>query len=339
MPDIQKSETQVFDPILGFAPITDAYELTDATLAHRPNRWWLYLAGQRTTDAGVHLFSASLPEGAPLSATGWILTPDPQDPTRIALLASQENSKTWDLQGGRHCPSYVKGWDPHRREWVERIYYAGSAEQLWGPYTIGYLEWNGDTGGNQSGGDERWIDQPTPVFTANEPWERGSVYEPNLIYHDGKWKLWYVAGSNQDDYLVHGYSESEDGATNWTPHQLFAPPDLKLFDFCVLERPTGFEAIFSRVWVSKSAPPAETGLWWCHSKTPSPQLSDWSTPIQIMTAEDRGWHSAPWKPTFRYSDSAPNNLIIFFDGLRPTGDASPFPFAFTLGCLQISRPE
>jgi len=240
------SEIQVFDPAFGFAPITDALELTDATLAHRANRWWLYLAGQRTTDSGVHLFSASLPEGAPLAATGWTLTPDPQDPTRIALLAPQENSKKWDLQGGRHCPSYIKGWDPHRRQWVERIYYAGSAEQLWGPYTIGFLEWNGNA----------WADQVSPVFTANEPWERGSVYEPNLIYHDGKWKLWYVAGSNQDDYLVHGYSESEDGRTNWTPHQLFAPADLKLFDFCVLERPTGFEAIFARVWVSKSAPPA-----------------------------------------------------------------------------------
>ena len=86
---------------------------------------------------------------------------------------------------------------------MERIYYAGAAENLWGPYTIGFLQWNGET----------WIDQPEPCFVANEDWEHGSVYEPNLIYHDGKWKMWYVAGSNQADYLVHGYAESEDGST------------------------------------------------------------------------------------------------------------------------------
>ena len=26
---------------------------------------------------------------------------------------------------------------------MERIYYAGAAENLWGPYTIGFLEWDG----------------------------------------------------------------------------------------------------------------------------------------------------------------------------------------------------
>jgi predicted GH43/DUF377 family glycosyl hydrolase len=60
---------------------------------------------------------------------------------------------------------------------------------------------------------EKWRAQPEPVFIAHEEWEHGSVYEPNLIYHDGKWKMWYVAGSNQEDYLVHGYAESEDGST------------------------------------------------------------------------------------------------------------------------------
>ena len=97
------------------------------------------------------------------------------------------------------------GWDPEKKAQVERVYYAGAAENLWGPYTIGFLEWDG----------ERWQDQPEPVFGANEDWEHGSVYEPNLVYHEGKWKMWYVAGSKSlEDYLVHGYSESADGRTN-----------------------------------------------------------------------------------------------------------------------------
>ena len=92
-------------------------------------------------------------------------------------------SRPWDRNGGRHCPSYVKGWDARKDEWVERIYYAAAAENLWGPYTIGFLQWDG----------EKWVDHPEPAFTANEEWEHGSVHEPNLIYHEGKWKMWYVA--------------------------------------------------------------------------------------------------------------------------------------------------
>jgi hypothetical protein len=61
------------------------------------------------------------------------------------------------------------------------------------PTPIGFLEWNG----------KAWMDQSEAAFIANEDWERGSVYEPNLIYHDGKWKMWCVAGSNHEDYLIH----------------------------------------------------------------------------------------------------------------------------------------
>ncbi len=125
----------------------------------------------------------------------------------------------------------MKGWDPQRGGWVERIYYAGGAENVWGPYTIGYLEWDG----------ARWVDQPEPVFVANEEWERGSVYEPNLVYADGKWKMWYVAGSNQADYIVQGVAESEDGRTGWSKHQIFFPPEEKVFDFCVVAVKDGYE--------------------------------------------------------------------------------------------------
>src|SRR5581483_9250632 len=148
-----------------------------------------------------------------------------------------------------------QGWDPERRAWVERIYYAGGASHVWGPYTIGYLEWDG----------AQWIDQPGPAFTANEDWEHGSVYEPNLIYHDGKWKLWYVAGSNHENYLVHGYAECEDGRTGWSRHTVFAPPEMKMFDFCVRPQGDGFEAIFSRVSVGEATPAPEIGLWHCRA--------------------------------------------------------------------------
>ncbi len=216
-------------------------------------------------------------------------------------------------------PPKARGWDC--------IYYAGSADNLWGPYTVGFLQWNGDA----------WVDQPAPAFAANEEWEHGSVYEPNLIYHDGKWKLWYVAGSNQQDYLVHGYAESRDGVSGWSKHLIFAPPEMKMFDFCIRQHGDAFDAIFARVWVGVGTPPPETGLWWCRADNPSSNLSGWSQPIQIMTAEDKGWHAGPWKPSFQF-DPTGECALLFFDGIYRTSDPGPFPFAFTLGCVEMCLP-
>ncbi len=182
------------------------------------------------------------------------------------------------------------------------------------------------------------MDQADPVFVANEEWEHGSVFEPNLIYYDGKWKMWYVAGSNYDDYLVHGYTESEDGRSGWSKHSIFAAPEMKIFDFCVRQRRDAFDAIFARVWLKEGPPPAETGLWWCGSRKPSSTLAEWSDPIQIMTAEDRGWHSGPWKPSFQFDEQIEGRAWVFFDGSYRTTDPGPFPFAFTLGCLETDLP-
>src|SRR5204862_2759278 len=113
---------KVFDPADGFAPLTDLREVTDPTLAKRGNRWWLYGAAEVAGRPGIQLVGAALPDRAALSATGWTLMADAHDPRHVAPLAGQEASRAWDLAGGRHCPSYVKGWDPDARRWVERIY-------------------------------------------------------------------------------------------------------------------------------------------------------------------------------------------------------------------------
>ncbi len=212
---------------------------------------------------------------------------------------------------------------------MERIYYAGGADNPWGPYTIGYLEWGG----------ARWIDQVAPAFVAKEDWEHGSVYEPNVVYADGAWKMWYVAGSNQEDYLVQGFAESPDGRSGWTRHKIFFPPDDRVFDFCVVPGRHGYEEVFSRVWMAKAPPAATTGLWWCRADSPSSDLADWSAPVQIMTAEDCGWHSGPWKPCLRYDEADPDHMFVFFDGQYSRDDGSPFPFVFTLGCLELDRPS
>ena len=170
------SEVKIFDPR---DTSTGSYgvELLDSTVVQRDWQWWMYLAGQPKGFGATDIFSASLAVEAPLSTTGWVPTRDTAG--ELAPIAGRQRSKAWDGNGGRHCPSHVQGWDPAKGRWVERIYYAGAADNLWGPYTIGFLEWDG----------QEWIDQPEPAFTANEDWEHGSVYEPNLIYHGGKWKM------------------------------------------------------------------------------------------------------------------------------------------------------
>ena len=319
-------ETKVFDP-RDPATGSNGAELSDATVVQRKGQWWMYLAGQAHGYGPTDLYSASLPVGAPLSAKGWQLTRDTA--RTLVPLASRDHSAAWDGNGGRHCPSYVRGWNPRTERWVERIYYAGAAQNLWGPYTIGFLEWDG----------EKWLDQAQPVFTANEEWEHGSICEPNLIYHDGKWKMWYAAGSHLENYLIHGYAESDDGGTGWSKHVIFAPAEMKMFDFCVRSRGAAFDAVFSRVGGMDAAPRPGTGLWWCRGERPSGDLSEWSPPVQIMTAEDRGWHSGAWKPSLQFPDERGPRALVFFDGSYRTSDPGPFPFAFTLGCLEIDLAD
>lgn len=320
---LESTEYKIFDPHDGSTGPTGD-EVVDASVVYRGDSWEMHLAGQAHGQGAPNLFSASLPQNTPLSAHGWSLTRDASG--ELLPLAGREHSKTWDGAGGRHCPAYVEGWDPEREQWVERIYYAGGAEFAWGPYQIGFLEWDG------SG----WVDQSSPCFRATEDWEHGSVYEPNLIWHAGKWKLWYVAGANSENYLVHGYAESDDGV-HWGPHAVFAPPETKMFDFCVRRRDERFEAVFSRLHIGPDSPPDETGLWWCHAKEPSGNLRDWSEPIQIMTAEDKGWHKGPFKPSLQFAEDG--HALVFFDGMYNTGDPGPFPFALTLGCLAVELPR
>ena len=324
MTQIKGTEYKIFDPRDGVLAATGD-ELLDASVVRRNDAWWMCLAGQARGHGAPNLFSATLPKGNSLSAEGW--TPLRDASGKLLPLADNDQGSSWNAAGGRHCPAYVKGWDLEKNKEVERIYYAGGAEFVWGPYAIGYLEWDGS----------RWIDQATPCFEATEDWEHGSVYEPNVLWHEGKWKMWYVAGSNQSNYLVHGYAESNDGI-RWGPHTIFAPEELKMFDFCVRSRNGGYDAIFSRLHLDKSTPPSETGLWWCHADTPSGQLKDWSTPVQIMNAEDKGWHSGPFKPSFQFAEDG-KQAWVFFNGMYHTGDASPFPFALTLGCLKIELSD
>jgi hypothetical protein len=49
----------------------------------------------------------------------------------------------------------------------------------------------------------------------------------------------------------------------------------------------------SKVWLGSTPVPEATGLRWFRCNAPSSNFSDWSQPIQIMIAQDRGWHTGP----------------------------------------------
>lgn len=320
---------RVFDPVKGFGGITNLRSLTDCTIVNLQNRWWMFIGGASGKGfPDLNIYSASLPPGKPLSPHGWEITVEPRDRSSAAVLANKTSSYLWDGRGGRHCPSFVRGFDPDLDRWVDRIYYAGASDNPAGPYSIGYLEFDGI----------RWIEQETPVFTANEKWEDGSVFEPNLIYHDGKWKMWYVAGKvsgninadEPDDYLVQGYAESSDGKSDWTRHSIFAPSSARMFDFNVFKGPNGYEAVFSKVSFGSSVPD-DTGLWHTTAREPYSNLSDWSEPARIS-------ESGPWKPSAAYDASDKEKLFVFCDGAYFNASGDGFPYVFTLDCI-IVKPH
>jgi hypothetical protein len=115
---VSRTETKVFDPRDPASGLGGA-EVLDASVVQRAGQWWLYLAGQAHGYGPTDICSASLPPRAPLSATGWKLT---RDATGELAPVAGRSVRAWDSNGGRHCPSYVKGWDPHKSAWVERIY-------------------------------------------------------------------------------------------------------------------------------------------------------------------------------------------------------------------------
>lgn len=309
---------RIFDAGAGYGALKNLKTFVDPTIVKRDGQWWMFAGGVEKGVWEIELFSASLPAGSPLSAEGWTITANENDVTRPAVVAGKSKSYWWDGKGGRHCPTYVKGWDPEKSAWVERIYYAGSAHHFLGPYAIGYVEWDG----------ERWVDQPAPVFFANEYWERGSVYEPNLLYHDGIWKMWYVAGANQDDYLVQGYAESPDGRTNWSQHRIVFAAEEKVFDFCVIPANDRYEAVFAQVNVANADLP-KTGLWWCHGKEPSPVISEWSEPVRISGP-------GPWKPAAVYGENG--KMFVFHDNQYPNTSGFGMPIHFTVDCLETDCP-
>lgn len=342
---VSGSKVKVFDSAdnTGFGAVTSIQNFADVTLVRRDRRWHMIAASSDQVSGRIELFSATLPQGAPLSATGWRIDTVPGDPTTAKRLLPLSPEGAWDSLGGRHCPSYVRGWDPSLRRgrggWEERIYYAGATERPYGPFAIGYARWDG----------EQWVPGPDqPVLTATEPWESpvgafGGVFEPNLVYDRGKWRAWYAAGPPDDDgHMPHGYAESVDGRTGWRK-KVYWPSEREIFDNQVIRvdrhrhhRGRGgedhFEALFAHMPALKYEPTPDWGIWWQHGSRPYDDPDRWSEPVQLVaTGDGTPWHAnALWKPALTYSDVDPHKAFLFFDGGYFQGEE----FFYPLGCIE-----
>ena len=306
---IQGSMMPVFDGSTGFGKFTGLRNFTDATIVRRGDGWWMYGAALLVAPSpAINLASAFLPAGTPLSAAGWTITTLPGKAEQAAALMPASPAGRWDV--GRHCPCYVRGWDASadgdKGAWRERLYYAGSATTFGGPYTIGFAEWDGS----------RWVSQDTPCLKAAEPWEHGNVGEPNVLFHNEHWQMWYTAGPDTLMHYAQGYAVSDDGR-NWWQRSVFMPAEQEVFDYSVVPANGRLEAIFSRG--SPNARPAKPkdGLWWSYT-TKSPQTREgWSEPQRILsvTSASPAWcGNAIWKPSFHYDQNDPSRMWLFFDG-------------------------
>jgi len=272
------------------------FDGADVTVMYRDDRWWMIMGA--LADSAVYridLRAAHLPPGATVDSLKWTID---------GQCAPRPPVNGWDATG-YHCVSYVRGQSGG--QWVERLYYASAAAwtDITGPYSIGFLEWDGS----------QWVRSPEPVFTATEPWELGTVAEPNLLYHDGRWLLWYCAGLSAGRTQVIGYAESPDGVTGWTGRRIFANGGE--FDAVVAHSGAAFDLVTAKHPLT-ATPDSKDGVWWTQAQT----LGDWPAPVQLVSTTDgTPWHrDGVWKPSaVRQGD----DLVVFSSTARGVRAARP----------------
>ena len=305
-----------FDMRTGLRPVRNVWGVSDPDVHKLGGRWVMFLGGF-TNRLKVLLFSATLPEGAPLSSTAWSLVTEPGRPGQAVPLTPAPPRGQWDARG-MHTPSYVRGRlpGPGGRE-EERIYYAGHASRAvtgkHSRYAIGYLV-RTPTG---------WQRHGPPVHTGTR--QRPSVLEPRVRYDDGVWRMWYLSAPHEvgrgelPDYRLE-YVEGDDGIHWSAPQVLFSTED-GFFDNAVQHVDGHYEMVVARGTnlYGTAGYPAQ-GLWWLRSPRLSGRRADWTgTPVRLL---DTDIDPLPWfanggcGPSFHYGDTEADRdtMYVFFTG-------------------------
>lgn len=287
---------------LGIAHLRNMANVADPSVTRRDGAYWMVLGALERTKHVIHLYSAQS-----ATPTGdWRITTEPDDPASAHRIAEPPEPGGWDATG-YHCPAYAAGFDGAGRP-AERIYYASSsAWSFYGPYQIGFLQWDGQT----------WRRHPEPVFTATQPWELGTVLEPHVRYADGRWLMHYTAGIAEGASSATALVASADGVGDW---QRLGAPEPDRFDTLALPGGEGF--VVARHPLNGVFTDAD-GLW-LHKDGKSRQI--------LRTNDGTGWHAlGAWKPTALVTGG---ELVVFCTtsgGAR----AGSVPL-FGIGCVRVS---
>lgn len=296
----------------GLSGLRNLDTVADPSVTRRSGRWCMVLGGTYGHDRVIKLFTAE----STRADGGWRIATAQDDPGLAVELADAPPPDAWDATG-YHCPAYVRGLDASGAV-VERIYYASSSgwDSLYGPYQIGFLQLV----------DSTWVRRPEPVFTAGAAWERGTVLEPNVLHHDGRWLLRYTAGLATGELPVTGLAESPDGVSGW---RRIGTPEAGQFDAHVIAGEKGFDLITSRHPLDSKFTPGD-GLW--HSRGENPD-GPWKTARQIVsTIDGTDWHQAGvWKPTAVRENG---RLIVFSTVAQPS--ENPYVPALGIGMFEAS---
>ncbi|MCE7011573.1 hypothetical protein LWC34_53495 [Kibdelosporangium philippinense] len=296
----------------GLSGLRNLDTVADPSVTWRGDRWWMVLGGTHGQDRVIKLFTAE----STVANDGWRIMTAQDDPGLAVQLADAPTPDGWDATG-YHCPAYARGRDASGAV-VERIYYASSSsfDSLYGPYQIGYLQLMGDD----------WVRRPEPVFTASEPWERGTVLEPNVLFCDGRWLLRYTAGLATGALAMTGLVESPDGVSGW---RRIGAPEARQFDAHVIAGDHGFDLIISRHPLDSKFTP-DDGLW--HSRGENPD-GPWNPAQQLVsTIDGTDWHqSGVWKPTAVRE----NGRLVVFSTVAQPGE-NPYVPALGIGMYEVS---
>lgn len=75
----------LFDSAAGYGPL-NLLAVGDPDVCFHDGQWVMHLGGARRDGAGVNLFTARLPVGAPLTSDAWRFDVNPDDPTEVQAL-------------------------------------------------------------------------------------------------------------------------------------------------------------------------------------------------------------------------------------------------------------
>lgn len=300
---------------IGVAHLRNVDTVADVSVTRADGHWAMVLGATSGDSSVIGIYSARLPRGATLDSADWAIATEPGDPAVAAALAPVPPAGAWDATG-YHCPVHVQGGG------ARRVYYASTPERsLYGPYRIGCLEWEGG----------RWHRRPEPVFTAREAWERGTVLEPNVVYADGWWRIYYAAGLTETEGAVIGYAESRDGLSGWRCRRVELADGE--FDAAVAAAARGFHRVTARHPAHRPLEPGD-GLWL--SRAHGLDRPSWMPEDQLVESVDgTAWHrGGVWKPSVVVDPARPDEGHVFFNGVAFAGPAP----TFTVGRVSYRIP-